>query len=227
MNDLELIEYYLSQKMTAKESEDFENRLESDPEFKLRLEEHQKLQQSFDLLLEEDVKSVIKGLGQKQEGSNKKNKTVFLKLRNIAAALVILFGAAFLMNPEPSGQEVLNGIVVYDDGTERSSGNDKIQATQVQLDINKLRNYLSDPDEANVNSRQELIDGLLKKQLEGLQKERLDWYHSLHILSMNKQKGKERIEKIAKDSNHEYNKDAKKVLNQFSFFKRLFSKFSF
>ena len=114
MNNYELFESYIFDKLSEDDRLSFEQKLESDQDFLIDFEEHKKVQEAMDVLVEDDIIKVIENI---DESSSSKIPTqaptpeirsiIPRKWMSIAAAVLFLLAAGFLMkdkfsdNPQP------------------------------------------------------------------------------------------------------------------------------
>ena len=103
MNNYELFESYIFNKLSEDQIEEFENKISTDSDFKEDYEQHIQIQNALDILVEEDVASVIDGLKKPQTDMPNASsldsdniKTIVPKRWLGIAALVLFLFANFL-----------------------------------------------------------------------------------------------------------------------------------
>ena len=224
MSDYKLFEQYLSGKLSDNDRTAFENRLNGDAEFKKAFESHKTLQQAFDLVVEDDVKQVIDELEKKKKfglGFNSHRRGWL----SLAASFLILVTFLCFINPEPSGIDIVKS--EKESTSNRSMGNHEKDISAEKLKLKKVDDYFTSPITLQkMRDAKELIQSMDKGEFNDLELSRLDWATALVEVGIDKPSGKKLLEAIANNESHRYNRDAKRALGNWSFFKRLLKKFS-
>jgi len=225
MVNYQLFERFIFKKLSATDELAFKKRLQEDPDFKVEFENHKKLQQSFDLLLEDDILNVINQNKNQNEVALKPKSVQRLVLR-CAAFFAILVCALLFMNPSPNALEIVTEAKGFIAKKERGTNQNK-DISKVKIKLNSIHQMFEPPSTKikmeNIISTISKID---KSKLSIKDRQMLDWWMALAQVGIDKEKGKEFVVEIAEEHSHLYSDRAKNVLDQYSFFKRLLSKFS-
>ncbi|MBT8232003.1 MAG: hypothetical protein KJN84_05220 [Bacteroidia bacterium] len=227
MSEHQLFEKYLTEKMTNSEKTEFENRLQTDPTFKSDFEDHVKLQQVFDILLEDDVKGVIKSINASKESNSKvisldtkSRKSFYKRWMSYAASFLILVFVTVVFNQPKENSVVIKEYNKTVDGTDRSKGSDEKAVSADQLTM-----LFKNADKENMIEALAIIDQRKADAKTQLQKDELEINEAIAYLMIDEKKAKSMLKNIASNEQHEFNRKAKSVLRELSFFPRLFDKF--
>jgi len=226
MGNNRLFERYLFKKLNDSELMDFEERLQNDPEFKMEFHEHKKLQHSFDLLIEDEVLSVIQNI--KKSKHNKIEKRFSLKrILSSAAVLLILVCSIFAFNPPLDSLEMTRVGKKHISTTERSASKSQTQISSQKKILNNIDSKFEEP--LTQVKMQEVIDEIQTLDISHFSKkeiQKLEWCEALAQVGVDKKNGKKYLQVISSKKNHLYAGEAKMLLKQYSLLGRLFG-FSF
>ncbi|WPZ11764.1 tetratricopeptide repeat protein [Roseivirga spongicola] len=113
MSDFELIEEYLSGKLSPEEKRKFRSRLLNDPAFNQEFQELKEIRLQVRQSARNDIKSFFDGIETSiEKGKTTKDQTVMKKVISIAASLVLIAAISYIglrdFNSPPSNQELFN-----------------------------------------------------------------------------------------------------------------------
>jgi hypothetical protein len=201
-----LFEKYLENTLSDQERSDFELRLQNEAGFKADFDGHLKTQKVFDLLLEEELVGEIEEI---KKGKNSTKLRILRPMLMAAASLLVLISAYFLLDSNSPNQKLMEEFFIPTSlGATRNGDTDKDL-----LDIQKqYRMAEAAYIEKDYHSAIAELSMLINMD-NPLIKEPSQWLLVLSYLGIeNNNEATFLLEKIAKDSNHDYSARAKELL---------------
>jgi len=134
MNNFNLFESYIFDKLSHSERKAFENNLESNDTFRDDFENHKRVQEAMDVLVDDDVQKVIHDLDSKGHDkvtsiNTKEEVRSIIPMRWMGVAVVFLFlvAAGYLLKdkilPSTAPMALSAGVELYLDEGSRGNGN--------------------------------------------------------------------------------------------------------
>ena len=214
MNNYNLFESYIFDKLSQSERKTFENNLESDDTFRDDFENHKRVQEAMDVLVDDDVEKVIHDLDNKGHEKltsiiAKEGVSSIIPMRWMGVAVVFLFlvAAGYLLKdkilPSSAPMALSTGVELYLDEGSRGNGN--------TIDIyNDYGKYINESIESKnwEQAANKLIE--LMAVTKGTSTyDQAEWNLASIYAEYDTQKSISILERILNDSKHDYHDEAK------------------
>ncbi len=210
MSNYDLFESYIFQKLSAEEMQKFDSRIASDTAFREDYESHLQLQSALDVLVEDDISTVIKSIKNKEGQSDlhpQENIKSIIPKRwmSIAAACMLLIAISFIIKdrliPTESPLLLANIFVPYEKQAHRGT-------TDVTLSVDIYESYGKEINALVKNKKWEEAADILTQLMtttEGTSyHDEAEWNLAVVYAEYDKKKALTILEKILSDPQHDY-----------------------
>lgn len=222
MNNYNLFESYIFNKITEQQRREFDQRLSADSDFREDFEEHKQVQEALNVLVEQDVSKVISNI---KYNTNDNSDTPHASPRDasprneniksiipkkwllIAASLLFIIATTFIINSKSSTTTpsmAVADLITLPTGGLRGSDNPKDIYLSKSIEVHALIQNKEWPQAAFI------LEQIVETTQNKINKDEAEWNLAVIYAQYDKAKALTIIDKILDDPQHGYS-DYKKV----------------